>query len=89
MADKMIMCLNPETGIECEMPERVTKDAGHMKHLGMVVKPQIQKLSTKEVQIKLSDAKTVEEINIIMEGEQRPDCISSAEKMKTKLTEIK
>lgn len=84
--EKMIWCVNTETGNEVEMTETVTKDAGMMARLSLMVKPTIKTISQKEVMVKLKDATTVEEINAIMEGEDREKCIESAEQRKQELT---
>lgn len=80
------MCVNIETGQEVEMPEHVTQDEGWLKgHLGLQIKQTLKKLSQKEVINKLLDAKTGEEIDTIMEGEDRQQCITAATEAKTKL----
>lgn len=87
MSEKMVMCINIETGVEVEMPEHVTKDKGWLEgHLNLKIKPELKKLSQKEVLVKIQDAKTAEEIDSIMEGEDRQQCINAATEAKNKLT---
>jgi hypothetical protein len=83
--EKMIKCINTENGSECEMPEHVTKDAGWMLHLGLEVKPTVKTISQKEIIVKLTDAKTIQEIDVIMDGEDRKACVEFAEKRKQEL----
>lgn len=82
---EMVKCYNPENGHEVEMPEHVTKDSGWMRHLGLVVKPEVKTISTKEIEVKIKDAKTIEELELIMEGETREACIKAAEKKRKQL----
>lgn len=84
---KMVMCVNIETGRECEFPEHVANDKGWLEgHLGFKIKPTLKKLSQKEVLVKIQDAKTVEEIDAIMDGEDREQCVNAASATKLKLT---
>lgn len=83
---KMIWCINNETGREVEMTEDVVKDHGMMARLNLMVKPTVKTISQKEVMVKLKDATTVEEIDTIMDGEDRQKCIEYAEQRKQELT---
>lgn len=89
MSEKMVWCISTETGREIEHPESVTKDSALMHRMGLIIKPQVQKLTTKEAVLKITEAETVEAVNALMEGETRQACIDAAEKVKAKLTEKK
>lgn len=85
MSEKMILCFNQENGHLVEHPESVTRDHALMLRMGLRVKPEAYKLSTKEVLVSIKDAKTVDGIDLIMDGETRQPCIDAAEEKKNKL----